>query len=667
MNSGCDFLTREETESIHELIDGLRGPILVVGASGFIGSLFSKTLLTCRTDVTLLAGTNNSWRLRALSLQNSRTLDITDFQVFDKLLSELRPRAIFNLSASGAYQSQTDFSLMTAVNVGTVEFLGRWCSKNGAILLHAGSSSEYGRSSFRPVESSAPIPNSNYGITKFAGSNILTYQSESLGLSGAALRLYSVYGPLEDPLRLFPTLIRQGLENTLPPFSGEGVSRDFVYISDVIRAFLLAARWAQSGNQFDIFNIGSGAMSTMVEIAEIARSEFGIHEEPVFVENLRAWDLEKWCADSAKASLVLSWRTEIDVRTGLSRMRSWYDLEKRNDFLDRRHSVQNTRKRRQKISAIVACYRDEPAIPEMYHRLKSVFLDLGLDYEIIFVNDGSPDLSSTKIAEISSTDACVIGLVHSRNFGSQAAFLSGLRYATGDSCVVMDGDLQDPPEMIGEMYPLLAEGYEVVYGQRVSREASLFMNLSYRLFYRLLRYMSPFKIPVDAGDFSLITREVVDDLLSFGERELFLRTSRAYIGRKQIGVPYHRPERPYGRSTNNFLKNVQWAIRGVVSASRKPLSLLSTLGVLLVLITTMGLIGQLVVAILFPEQAPPGIVTVILLVGLFGAVNLLAISIIGEYTGRILDEVRGRPRYIQSEVIRAGEIRKATFRDRGPS
>jgi dolichol-phosphate mannosyltransferase len=253
-----------------------------------------------------------------------------------------------------------------------------------------------------------------------------------------------------------------------------------------------------------------------------------------------------------------------------------------------------------------------------------------------------------------------------RNFGSQSAFVSGMEVSRGDACVLLDGDLQDPPEVIVDFYRKWREGFDVVYGIRTTREASAAMRLAYKGFYRVLRSLSSFSIPLDAGDFSLISRKVVDELLKFPERDLFLRTNRAYVGGRQVGVPYHRPERAFGRSTNSLMKNLQWAVRGILSSSRKPLSALSLTGVSLAGLSLLGLTVQLGLRLFIPEAAPRGIATVVLLIGLFGSANLIAISIVGEYVGRILDEVRGRPRYIRHSIsgaVNAGVTSDNTSRD----
>src|SRR3989344_64876 len=179
--------------------------------------------------------------------------------------------------------------------------------------------------------------------------------------------------------------------------------------------------------------------------------------------------------------------------------------------------------KRRKISAIIACYGDEKAIPFMHKRLTTTFKKIGVNYEIIFVNDGSPDNTEEILIKLAKKDKHVVGVNHSRNFSSQMAFTSGMDIATGDCVVLLDGDLQDPPEMIEKFYVKWIEGYDIVYGVRVKREAPLYMEILYKLFYRIFHKMSYIKIPLDAGDFSLIDNKVVQILKTFPERDRFLR------------------------------------------------------------------------------------------------------------------------------------------------
>src|SRR4051812_28184872 len=193
------------------------------------------------------------------------------------------------------------------------------------------------------------------------------------------------------------------------------------------------------------------------------------------------------------------------------------------------------------LSAVVVCYRDAPAILQMHARLVEVFSSLSVDYEIIFVNDGSPDDAETVLSALTAKDRHVVAVEHSRNFGSQNAFVSGMQIATGDAVILLDGDLQDPPALIADFYAQWRAGYDVVYGRRTRREGSRLLALCCRAFYRVFRGVSSVSMPLDAGDFGLMDRKVVSELLALPETDQFVRGLRAWVGFKQVGVDYVRP------------------------------------------------------------------------------------------------------------------------------
>lgn len=300
----------------------------------------------------------------------------------------------------------------------------------------------------------------------------------------------------------------------------------------------------------------------------------------------------------------------------------------------------------EKLSAIIACYRDAPSIPMMYDRLIAVFQKISVDYEIIFVNDCSPDNAKEVLAELASRDKNVIVINHARNFGSQSAFTSGMRIASGDAVVLLDGDLQDPPELIESFYHKWIEGYDVVYGVRIKREANKFMQLSYKAFYRLFQRTSYLPIPLDAGDFSLIDRRVVAALNSLPENNRFIRGLRAWVGFKQTGVPYVRPERIFGRTTNSLIKNLGWARKAIFSFSYVPLDFITWLALVTVAISLVLMLTQFTLRLFYPDLAPRGFTTLILIILFMGGVQLLCLGIIGSYLAHIYDEVKRRPPYI---------------------
>jgi glycosyltransferase involved in cell wall biosynthesis len=304
-----------------------------------------------------------------------------------------------------------------------------------------------------------------------------------------------------------------------------------------------------------------------------------------------------------------------------------------------------------RLSAIVACYRDEPAIPVMHRRLTETFNRLQVDYEIIFVNDASPDDARRVLAELAAEDGHVVVINHSRNFGSQNAFTSGMRIASGDAVILLDGDLQDPPEIIDAFFEKWLEGYDVAYGVRVKREATRLLQVAYKAFYRVFRASSYIPVPLDAGDFSLIDRRVVDALNALPENNRFLRGLRAWVGFRQIGVSYMRPERMFGRSTNSWLRNLGWARKAILSFSYAPLDVITLLAVLTVVASFVAIIAQVVVRLLRPDLVPSGLTTVLIVILFLGGIQLACLSIIGSYVAHIYDEVKRRPPYVVESVL----------------
>jgi dolichol-phosphate mannosyltransferase len=242
---------------------------------------------------------------------------------------------------------------------------------------------------------------------------------------------------------------------------------------------------------------------------------------------------------------------------------------------------------------------------------------------------------------------------HTRNFGSQNAFTSGMRISTGDAVSLLDGDLQDPPELIGDFYKKWKEGFEVVYGVRVKREAPFLMAGAYKAFYRLFRATSYVPIPVDAGDFSLLDRKVVTVLNNLPENNRFLRGLRAWAGFRQTGVPYVRPERMFGTTTNSWIKNLRWARKAIFSFSYWPLEFITGIAIFTVIGSALAALAVVVVRIVNPASVASGFTTLIVLVLFLGGIQLLCLSIIGSYLEHIYDEVKRRPPYVVESILNA--------------
>jgi polyisoprenyl-phosphate glycosyltransferase len=302
------------------------------------------------------------------------------------------------------------------------------------------------------------------------------------------------------------------------------------------------------------------------------------------------------------------------------------------------------------ISVVAACYRDAGSVREMYRRLTEVLTQVTPRYEIIYVNDNSPDNAEELLAELAAQDAHVTVISHSRNFGSQMAFTSGMRQSVGDAVILMDGDLQDPPEVIPALVREWLTGYDVVYGVRERRREGRLMEAARKAFYRIYRRLSYLDMPLDAGDFSILSRRVVEVLLSLPERDRFLRGLRAWVGFRQTGVAYTRAERFAGQSTNSFLDNIRWAKRGIFSFSYQPLELISLLAFALTLMTGIAMVVYCALYFFLPG-APRGFLTLLVAVLFLGSVQLFSISILAEYMARIFEEVKQRPPFIVRSII----------------
>ncbi len=293
----------------------------------------------------------------------------------------------------------------------------------------------------------------------------------------------------------------------------------------------------------------------------------------------------------------------------------------------------------------------------MHQRLTAVFQTLGVDWEIIFVDSGSTDETPDVLAELASRDRRVTVVHHTRAFGSQSAFSSGMRLATGDAVVLMDGDLQDPPELIPAFVARWREGYEVVYGERVAREGSALMNAARKAFYRIFQRVAYVSVPVDAGDFSLLDRRVVDTINALPEANRFVRGLRAFVGYRQIGVPYERPERLFGHSTNNLLANIGWAKRAIISFSYVPLDLIGWLGLLTTATSLAAAIAEITLKLANPDAAPSGYATLIVVALLVCGVQMLCFSVLGSYMAHMYEEIKARPSYIIDRVLNPPRLR----------
>lgn len=301
-----------------------------------------------------------------------------------------------------------------------------------------------------------------------------------------------------------------------------------------------------------------------------------------------------------------------------------------------------------KLSLVIPVYNEEILIDQLFERTTRALNNLTSDYEIICVDDGSVDSTLEKLKHYHAQEKRFKVLSLSRNFGHQAAIFAGLTYTRGEFVAVMDGDLQDPPELLGDFLARAEEGYDVVYAVRKKRKESFPKRMVYWAYYRIFKRMSNIYIPLDSGDFALMRNTVVRHLITMREQSLYIRGIRSWLGFRQIGLEYDRDRRQGGEPKYTLRKLLRLAFNGIFSFSEYPVRLISRLGLAVVVISIVYIVITLVKKYVYGD-VPQGFTTLIIFISLFSGVQLVALGLIGEYMVRIYDETRRRPLFIVRE------------------
>ncbi|MBO5417560.1 MAG: glycosyltransferase family 2 protein [Clostridia bacterium] len=303
-------------------------------------------------------------------------------------------------------------------------------------------------------------------------------------------------------------------------------------------------------------------------------------------------------------------------------------------------------------SVVVPVFNEEEVINETYKRLTEVMQSTGESYEIIFVNDGSRDKTALLAREICKNDSNVKLIDFSRNFGHQTAITAGMDHACGDAVVVIDADLQDPPEVILDMLKKWREGYDIVYGQRIKREGeTIFKKLTAKVFYRFLRSMTEVDIPVDTGDFRLIDRKVCDAMKTISERNRYVRGIVSWLGFKSAPVEFERKKRFAGTTKYPLKKMIKFATDAIMSFSYKPLKIATFFGSFVSVFSFIGLIVMIILKLCGIGEYVDGWTSLAVISLFLNGIVLMILGIIGEYIGRIYDEAKDRPLYVIREVV----------------
>jgi glycosyltransferase involved in cell wall biosynthesis len=313
-----------------------------------------------------------------------------------------------------------------------------------------------------------------------------------------------------------------------------------------------------------------------------------------------------------------------------------------------------------RISVAIPLHDEELVFPELLDRVTAILNALpGGPHEIVLVDDGSEDGTFELIREAAARDARVVGVRLSRNFGHQAALSAALETVGGDVVILMDGDLQDRPEEIPRFLAEHGRGYDVVYAQRKERKEGFVLRASYFLFYRLLNSLSDLEVPVDSGDFALLSRRVVDELNRLPERHRYLRGLRTWVGFRQLGIPVERDPRAGGEPSYTTRKLLRLAFDGIFSFSVTPLRAAWILGAVASGVASLYALWAIFQR-LFLGTSPQGFTALIVAITFFAGIQLLFLGLIGEYLGRVYDEAKSRPHFIVTEVVRGDDRAGAT-------
>ena len=307
------------------------------------------------------------------------------------------------------------------------------------------------------------------------------------------------------------------------------------------------------------------------------------------------------------------------------------------------------------ISIIVPLYNEEAVFEQLIQRLTNVIDGTKFSCEVILINDGSSDKTDQLIEQICKKDNRFTGILLSRNYGHQLAVSAGLANVRAKKgAMIIDGDLQDPPELVNEFYELLMDGYDVIYAIRKNRKESFLKKMAYAAYYRLQKKISSFNIPIDSGDFSMLSRRVVDQMNNMPEQSRYLRGMRSWVGFKQIGYEYNRDERQAGETKYSWSKLFELAFNGIFNFSDFPVKFITRLGFFTVFFSLIYF-GYNIYRRIYYNDVPQGFTATILAIILFSGVQLISLGLIGEYVLRIYNQVRNRPLFVIDKIIQEGE------------